>query len=293
MNQNAHPVVAVSLLLCAAVAGAQAPPPQPTGMLSPSNPVLFTMDGLPDGNGDLPAMIEYQAFTGGPGVVQVNFGNVVCNGSPIHRAQAEAMPAGGPINEFAAGSGMVMLSSLDNSDPMYPRPIGASYTEGPGSPSQGSAAMVDSDGDHRYEGLMVGGTKGGSPVAAELDLHFYDGDRDGFPEFVTLFDPAPADPMYNLGVLQFFGLDCVGSTMPYTQAWIPVARDLDGDPAVIGDLDGNGIADPEFLWGPKLRFGGGLLQVPTLSGLGLAALATLLLVVGWALMRRRALTAGV
>jgi len=287
MRHNAHAVVAASLLLTASLAGAQPVPPQPTGMLSPTNPVLFTMDGLPDGNGDLPAMIQFLPLTGGPGIVQANFGNVVCDGSPIHRAIAEAMPPGGPLNEFAAGSGMVMLTSMDTSDPAHHRPVGADYSEGPSSPSQGSAAMVDTDGDHRYEGMMVEGTKGGSPVAAELDLLFYDGDQDGFPEFVTLHDPAPADPMYNLGVLQFFGIYCDGSQTPYSQAWIPVAKDLDGDPAIIGDLDGNGLADPEFLWGPKLQFGRGLLQVPTLSGLGLVALAALLLGVGLFLMRRR------
>jgi hypothetical protein len=277
------------MLLSAGVAGAQSP--QPTGMVSPSNPVLFTHDGLPDGNGDLAAGVEYFAATTGPGLVGVNFGNVNCNGSPIFRALAEAMPPTGPVNEFSAGSGMVMISELDSSDAAHPRPIGADYTE-PSGPGQGQAMMLDSNGDHLYERLMIQGANGDGPVAAELDLQSYDPDGDGKPEFVTLFDPAPADPQFNLGVLQFFGLSCDdGHT--YDKAWIPVGRDLDDDPAIIGDLNGDGIADPPFLWGPKLQVGArSLVQIPTLSGFGLAALAALLLFVGVRLMRRHGSEAG-
>lgn len=282
-------VVGVAILLSAGAAGAQSP--QPTGMISPSNPVLFTHDGLPDGNGDLVAGIEHSPVTAGPGLVAVNFGNVNCNGSPIFRASAEAMPPTGPINEFAAGSGVVMINQLDSSDAAHPRPIGANYAE-PSGPGQGQAMMLDSDGDHLYERLMIQGSKGSGPVAAELDLLSYDPDGDGKPEFVTLFDPTPADPQFNLGVLQFFGLSCDdGHT--YHQGWVPVGRDLDGDPAIIGDLNGDSIADPEFLWGPKLQTGArSLVQIPTLSGFGLAALAALLLFVGVRLMRRRGSEAG-
>ena len=94
-------------------------------------------------------------------------------------------------------------------------------------------------------------------------------------------------------MLQFFGLGCDSSPDPYTEAWVPVGRDLDGDPAIIGDLDGNGIADPEFYFGPKLAIRGPVVQIPTLSGFGLVALAAVLLLVGLRLMRRRGLAATV
>ncbi len=287
MRETVKSFLAVAvILLCAAQAGAQ--PQQPTGMLSPSNPVLFTNDGVPDGNGDQPGLIEYIPATGGPSLVQVNFGQTDCNGSPIHRALAYS--DGGPFNRFAAGSGEVAIEELDSSDPMHPRPIGAIYSEGTEGASSGDAEMLDTDGDHRYERMLVQGNKGADPVAAELDLLSYDPDGDGLPEHVSLFDPA-GDPDFNLGVLQFFGLDCDGGS--YDQAWVPVARDLDGDPAIIGDLDGDGDADPEFLWGPKLQVGArSLVGIPTLSGAGLVALATLLLLGGLRLMRRRGVEAG-
>lgn len=289
MRETAKSFLAIAvILLCAAQAGAQSP--QPTGMLSPTNPVLFTNDGMPDGNGgDQPGLIEYIPVTTGPSFVQVNFGQTDCNGSPIHGALAYS--DGGPFNRFAAGSGEVSIGELDTSDPSHPRPISAAYsqpTEGGG--SAGEAEMIDSDGDHRYERMVVQGNKGADPVAAELDLLSYDPNGDGLPEHVTLFDPA-GDPDFNLGVLQFFGLDCDGGS--YDQAWVPVGRDLDGDPAIIGDLDGNGEADPEFLWGPKLETGvRSLMAIPTLSEVGLVVLATLLLLGGLRAMRRRGVEAG-
>ncbi len=289
MRKSANLVVASSMiLLSATLAGAQAP--QPSGMLSPTNPALLTMDGMPDGNGDVPVTIAFVAPpTGGQGFLEVM---INCNGGFSLPLQAAASQNGMPFDGFGRVPDEVMIDQFDTSDAMHPRPIGAAFAEsGQAGGNVGMAMMVDSDGNHQYERLMVQGTKGGMPVAAELDLRSADRNQDGFPEYVTLFDPAAADPMYNLGVLQFFGWYC--NNEMYDQVWLPVARDLDNDAAIIGDLDGDGIADPEFYWGPKLQIASTLLQVPTLSGLGLAALAALLLLVGLRLMRRRGLAAGV
>ncbi len=303
--RNSARFVAVSLmiLLSAALAGAQPVPPQPTGMVGPLNPVLFTQDGVPDGTGDLPAILEFIPFAdAGEGTVargiQLNFGNVVCNGASTFGVVGTSSQSALPLDEFGRAPGEVTANEFDTSDAVHPRPISAAFQEG-GNPTilggggSGSASMLDADGDHAYEQLAVQGTNGGGPVAATLDLRTHDEDGDGLADYVSLFDPAPVDPQFNLAVLQFFGLGCDSSPEPYTEAWVPVGRDLDGDPAVIGDLDGNGIADPEFYFGPKLAIRGPVVQIPTLSGFGIVALAAALLLGGLGLMRRRGLAASV
>ncbi len=298
MRYSARLVVASSaIVLSAALAGAQPVPPQPTGMVGPLNPVLFTQDGVPDGVGDLPGILEF--FTPPPvgegnpqRTIQINFGNVNCNGASAFRIEGASSQSTLPFDEFGRAPGEVTANGFDTSDTAHPRPISAAFQESGGA-GTGSAALLDADGDHAYEQMSLAGSNGGGPVAATLDIQTYDGDGDGVPDFATFFDPAPGDPQFNLAVLQFFGLNCDSSPNPYTQAWVPVGRDLDGDPAIIGDLDGNGIADPEFYFGPKLQIRRSIVQIPTLSGLGLAALVALLLLAGLGLMRRRGLAAGV
>lgn len=304
MRNSARFVAASSMvLLSATLAVAQPVPPQPTGMVGPLNPVLFTQDGVPDGVGDLPGILEFADDTrAGEGTVsrgiQLNLGNVICNGASTFRVEGAPSQSGQPFDEFGRAPGEVMANEFDTSDTAHPRPISAAFQEGGSVPglgggASGSAFMLDADGDHAYEQMAVQGANSGGPVAATLDLRTHDADGDGLPEYVSFFDPAPVDPQFNLAVLQFYGLGCDSSPDPYTEAWVPVGRDLDGDPAVIGDLDGNGIADPEFYFGPKLAIRGPVVQIPTLSGFGIVALAAVLLLVGLRLMRRRGLAATV
>ena len=296
MSYSTRLVVASSMiLLSVALAGAQ-PGPQPTGMVGPSNPVLFTQDGVPDGAGDLPGILEFTPFTvvgegtGGRGI-QVNFGSVLCFGTSTFPIFGAPSQTGMPFDEFGRFQlSEVMVDGYDTSDTAHPRPINTAFQEAFGA-GVGSSTLLDADGDHAYEQMMIAGSNNSGPVAATLDLMTFDGNADGLPDYVTLFDPTPADPMFNLGVLQFFGLFCDSSPNPYTGIWIPVGRDLAGDPAIILDLDDDGIADPEFYFGPKLQIRGSLVQIPTLSGFGLVALAAVLLLVGLGLMRRRGLAA--
>ena len=91
MRNSARFVAASSMvLLSATLAVAQPVPPQPTGMVGPLNPVLFTQDGVPDGTGDLPGILEFADDTrAGEGTVsrgiQLNLGNVICNGASTFR----------------------------------------------------------------------------------------------------------------------------------------------------------------------------------------------------------------
>ena len=118
---------------------------------------------------------------------------------------------------------------------------------------------------------------------ADLDLVPADTDDDGSPDYVTLSSLQP---------FNFFGINCEpgGTPTEYDQIWLPLAREDNGDLSVVGDLDGDGVADPELLWGPKLFLGApgpSVLEVPTLSRLGVAFLALALLALGVQLLRRR------
>jgi len=257
--------------------------PQPTGMMSPARPFYLTNDGMPDGVGDLPGAIHYgNQTTGNVTPMFADFGSNPCNGASQFFVDASASQTGGVLDQFGRSGPEVVVDEFDDSDPSQPRPVSATYDQGgAGGPVGGGLTFADSDGDHRYERAQVAGTDGGGPVNATLDLVPADTDGDGDPDYVTFSSLEPLD---------FFGMNCdVGGTpTDFTQIWLPLARDLDGDFAVIGDLDGDGTADPELAWGPKLAIGTpSVLAVPTLSGAGVAVLALALLGLGVRMMRRR------
>lgn len=266
---------------------AQGQSPQPTGMMSPSRPFYLTNDGAPDGVGDVPGTIQMGPY-GNVTPLSADFGAVPCNGQTQFFAEGYPSQPGGVLDQFGRGGlPEVTAGNFDTSDPSQPRPTNGHYDElGAGGPVQGDFDLSDSDGDHRYERARVLGADGGGPVQADLDFVPADTNGDGDPDYVTLTNLAPLD---------FFGVNCVvnGTPTDFDQAWLPLARDLDGDFAIIADLDGDGQADPELAWGPKLQIGQPrVLGIPTLSNLGLAALTLVLLGVGVHLLRRRETAAG-
>jgi hypothetical protein len=285
MAQRAWVGIVAAWTLAAGVAQAQSP--QPTGMLSPTRPFFFTNDGVPDGVGDVPGTIMMGAY-GNVTPFAADFGSVPCFGQTQFLADGFPSQQGGIVDQFGRGAAEVTVGNFDTSDPTQPRPTNGHYDElGGGGPVQGDFDLSDSDGDHRYENAHVLGADGGGPVQADLDIVPADADNDGEPDHVTLT---------NIAVLDFFGVNCVvnGTPTDFDQVWFPLARDLDGDFAIIADLDGDGEADPELAWGPKLQLGSGprFVGIPTLSNLGLAALTLILLGVGVHLLRRRETAAG-
>jgi hypothetical protein len=236
-----------------------------TNMLSGSNPVLMTSDGVPDGTGDsavtathtigAPGTLSF-ATCDGPFDVDTHFTGPVVTG----------FSRPGQVPEFT-------VQQQNTSDALHPRPVLFHYDELAQGFNTGDLRFIDTDGDNRYERVDVTGDANSNPVAFTMDLLFYDGDSDGFPNFVTFALPPP----FNGGILS------CGD-----QAWFPVAHDLQNDPAVVLDLNGDSAADPEFLWGPKfdLLFPT-VLDIPTLSNLSIAVFAVLLLLAGLRLARRR------
>ena len=265
--------------------------PQPTGMLSPSRPIYLTNDGVPDGVGDLPATII--KTPGNTTAFVLDFAGVSCNGQT--QFYSEGQPGGGAgqkIDEFGRGFGTeVTATNLDTSDPFEARPTRGHFQERFQGPGTGDFDFVDSDGDHLYERATVAGTGSGGPVQADLDFVPADTDGDTIPDYVTLSSLAP---------FTFGGLNCDpgGTPTDYDQIWLPLATENSGERAVVGDLDGNNVADPELLWGPRLELGEppppspSVIEVPTISRYGVAFLSLALLGLGIHLLRRRDPAAG-
>lgn len=250
-------------------------------MLSPTRPIYFTNDGTPDGVGDLPATII--PGSGNLTPFLLDFAGVDCGGQTQYFAEGSA---GGPtpkIDQFGRGAGTeVTATNLDTSDPFEPRPTRGHYDQLGQGTIVGDFDLLDDNGDHRYERATVNGDDGGTPVQADLDLIPADTDGDGTPDYVTLS---------NLQPFNFFGINCSPGGQPtqFNQIWLPVAREANGELAVVGDLDGNDVADPFLLWGPRLDLGQppSVLAVPTLSRYGIAFLSLALLGLGVQLLRRR------
>ena len=286
MGRRSAVVAYSAALLTAAWLPAQQP--QPVGMLSPTRPIYLTNDGVPDGVGDLPATIIRNG-TGNNTTFLLDFAGVDCNGQTQYFADGAPGAASPKIDEFGRGAGTeVNATNLDTSDPTEPRPTRGHYDQLGQGQIFGDFDLVDDNGDHRYERATVNGDNGGTPVQADLDLVPADTDGDSLPDYVTLS---------NLQPLNFFGLNCSpgGNPTNYDQIWLPLAREDNGELAVIGDLDGNNVADPTLLWGPRLDLGqpppSGI-AIPTMSRYGIAFLTLALLGLGVHLLRRRQPAAG-
>jgi hypothetical protein len=266
------------------------PAQQPTGMLSPTRGFRLTYDGVPDGVNDADGTI---VRTVGPqNAFQAQFGNLICNGQGSF--YADGLTGGlGRIDQFGRGAGTeVTATDLDMSD-AQPRPTRGHYDELGQGVVTGDFELIDDDGNHKYDRATVVGNNPRGGVQVDLDLVPADVEGDPDPDYVTLSSLEP---------FNFFGLNChepvpgAPTGTEYTQIWLPLATDLDGDAAVIGDLDGDDIADPDLFWGPKLQFGPepppSVLEVPAISRLGVALLALALLAVGVRSLRRRTSAAG-
>ncbi len=271
-------------VLLASGAGAQAP--QPTNMISPGNPILISGDGVPDGNGELrvvPTIIPNPA--GGPSTARADFGAGTCNGRSTYDALAAKSDPARPYDKFGrnAAANELTATQFDTADPAHRRPRAFQYNQRDGR-STGLGTLIDSNGDHRYEKLQLTGTKNGQPVNITLDISGFDLNRDGVADF------ARAN---NLAALGFTGCtNSLGSIV--SEIFIPCAHESAGECSFIEDLDGNGEWDPEEDWGPMLAVSGAsVVEVPTLSGLGLASLGVLLLVGALRRMRRGGFAAGV
>lgn len=148
-------------------------------------------------------------------------------------------------------------------------PSAFSYMErdGTGVREQGGGALADSNGDGRMDSMAVAGR-----VNTMLTLVF------------TPDSSYVSIPVSQAAALGARGRSCGPSSVP--QVWVPLAdtnADGIGD-AIVLDLNGDGIADPEFYRSPAL----GATQVPSTNSVGLLILTVLLGGIGvWYIGRRR------
>ena len=148
------------------------------------------------------------------------------------------------------------------------------YTESDsrGARATGNGQLMDLNGDGRMDAIIVNGTS----VNTTLNLVF---SADGN------YASVPVSQAALLGARQ----GRCGPSVP--QIWVPLA-DTDGDgrgDTLILDLDGDGIADPQFYSSPRL----GAAAVPTTSNFALSILTTLLGGIGvWYIGHRRQSTPG-
>ena len=89
----------------------------------------------------------------------------------------------------------------------------------------------------------------------------------------------------SIGVANIASLGVIkpcGEASANSQIWVPLGTNSDGQPAIILDLNGDGVADPEFYQSAGLAAAGddGDVVIPTLTQFGIAAMALLLLAVG-------------
>jgi len=275
MRRGALAFAFAGVLLTSGLAAA-AIGPQPTHMLSPTNPVSFC-DGsvMPGDPSCVPGAITYD----GAGHAALDFGGATCNGASSFTVNTQNVPVDGGTN---AQGRKVAITQYDNSDPSHPRPIAFAFTE-PTLKSAGSMTLLDPNGDHVYTQMHFVGNLDSSPIDITLDIEPFDLDHDGVPDFVSTSDLTP---------MQFFGMSCTvpGNPNPVdvSTIFVPVAHQPDGNSAIIMDTNGDNVPDPDAYFGPLLAAAAavGPTQIPTVSGLGLAILALLLLAAGLRLARR-------
>lgn len=149
------------------------------------------------------------------------------------------------------------------------KPVGSGHASGDG-------GVVDANGDHIYDDIE--GTGGGGEMGA---INFLiDIVIDGSGNYATI-------PWAEADALAVQSSPCVNGGLP-APIHFPIA-DSTGDgvrDAIVLDLDGNGIPDPQFLLGPVIagaqaaRF-----SVPTLSQWGILLAGLAIAAVAWIQIR--------
>jgi hypothetical protein len=147
----------------------------------------------------------------------------------------------------------------------------------------GTGSVSDTNGDGAYDTVQGAGTQMSGPTNGfNLSLVFADVTGDAKADYVSV----PWGQAILFGVNNRDGCTVAGAD---PQIWIPLAdSNGDGTPdSIIPDLNGDGIADPQFFKSPLLVVAPP--PVPTMDRVGLLVLTALLGALGiWSLRRRQA-----
>ena len=220
-------------------------------------------------------------------------------GSPL--AYRTFIPGGGsPYTSVSRTLPSGLMQTVAASNVVSGRVYGMVYSEnyvmtvptvapraGPLLPS-GAAQLIDSNGDGAYDTLQVSGQKPGAAgvgvvsgtVNAMIPL-VYGSMSGGVPDHVSIaWSQASV-----LGVNFSDGCSVAGAGGTDPQVWIPLTdTNSDGRPdSVVLDLNGNGVADPEFLQSPPVAGA----ALPAIGAPGLVLLAAGIGMLGLFALRRR------
>jgi len=247
----------MSFLLLAPAAFAQV-----TGMLSPTRPVIVDSngDGMP-GAGDGTALPSVPIAVGA-GVLSTITNPWSCGGN--YNQVLFTNQVGGTWRTAARQDkgGRMQTAAVDTVSGN--RAIHMTMDE-TGSGKTGGGGFVDTNTDGIYD-RIVGSTP---DYTINIGMVFADTTGDGMGDYVSI----PWAQSSLLGVNHSDSCGVGGSRDP--QIWVPLA-DTDGDglgDSVVLDLDGGGVPDPNFLWGPIIGPAAATVSVPSLSTIGLILLA--------------------
>lgn len=141
----------------------------------------------------------------------------------------------------------------------------------PWSTSGGTLTLVKSDPSlATYDQVHLVGTKSVGGGSQSVNVHLPLVEQDGYIGVANLA---------SLGVIK----PC-GQANANSQIMLPLGTGANGQPTIIPDIDGDGVADPEFLPGPPLS-GSDVPPIPTLTEWGLIVMTLLLLIVGLRFLR--------
>jgi|GEM_PF-6435731 len=176
----------------------------------------------------------------------------------------------GKYDRFQDGIGRIFTIDQLDADGNY---IGGTL-DVPWSSSGGTLTLVKSvAGQATYDQVHLVGTKsvggGSQPVNVYLSL----AEQGGYIGVANLA---------SLGVI-----GTCGQANANSQIMLPLGTGDNGQPTIVPDINGDGVADPEFLQGPPLS-GSAAPPIPTLTEWGFIAMTLILLIVGLRFFRNNA-----
>lgn len=246
-------------------------------MVGPYFPILIDTngDGLPSEDIDTPVIPTIDTSLGVMHIPNPLDSCTFCGGASFLTLE----PPGGPYAGFTRFNGTerqsIMVGALSGGRPVSFR----MEIEKGGVLRNGVGQLLDQDGNGVMDGLR------GSSTALNFTVNFLQADVDGngIGDYISM-------PWSQSSI--------AGVPNGFPPIWIPLAdSNGDGQPdTILLDLDGNGVADPNYVMPPVLgpaAATAGLNAVPALGSWGFTALTFGILGVALAMIRKGALPIGI
>ncbi|MCF8145001.1 MAG: IPTL-CTERM sorting domain-containing protein [Deltaproteobacteria bacterium] len=247
------------LAFMASPASAATPP-----FLGPPNMHANTIPGSVD-VGDATQQAYPQSAGGSNFYLQSPWSNC----QPAASLTIQAQSTGAVAGKYDRFSSLGRTFLVDQFSGGYP--IGGTYAN-PFKPGEVGTLMLEKSvaGQATFDQVHLVGTKRSGPVDVILSL----AERDGYIGVTNLA---------SLGVI-----NTCGGADANSQILLPLGTGDHGQPAIVLDINGDGIPDPEFLQGPPISGLPLAPAIPTLTEWGLIVMTLILLIVGLRFLRNNA-----